>query len=152
ADREALHRMLQHLVSKGVFEEPEPGRFALNEPAREMLGEMGWMGLSLEGIGGRMAGCWSTLLTAVRTGRPAYHEVFGRSFWDDLEAHPEVGASFDALMGPGHGTPDPEVLVNPADWPSIRTVVDVGGGTGSLLAEILRTRPNVRGTLVDLPR
>ena len=30
-------------------------------------------------------------------------------------------------------------------------VVDVGGGTGSLLAEILRKRPTLRGTLVDLP-
>ena len=33
----------------------------------------------------------------------------------------------------------------------MRTVVDVGGGTGALLAEILRARPEVRGTLVDLP-
>ena len=99
-----------------------------------------------------MAGAWSTLLTAVRTGRPAYHEVFGRPFWDDLEAHPDVAESFDALMGPGHGTPDPEILMNPADWATIRTVVDVGGGTGSLLAEALRARPGVRGILVDLPR
>jgi SAM-dependent methyltransferase len=36
-------------------------------------------------------------------------------------------------------------------WESVRTVVDVGGGTGSLLAGILRARPAVRGTLVDLP-
>ena len=34
----------------------------------------------------------------------------------------------------------------------MRTVVDVGGGTGALLAEILRTRPEVRGTLVDFSR
>ena len=54
-------------------------------------------------------------------------------------------------MGPsGHGIPDPEVLVT-GGWESVRTVVDVGGGTGSLLAEILRARPTVRGTLVDLP-
>ena len=54
-------------------------------------------------------------------------------------------------MGPaGHGIPDPEVLVA-GGWESVRTVVDVGGGTGSLLAEILRARPKVRGTLVDLP-
>jgi SAM-dependent methyltransferase len=54
-------------------------------------------------------------------------------------------------MGPsGHGVPDPEVLLN-GDWDSVRTVVDVGGGTGSLLAEILRARPTVRGILVDLP-
>jgi hypothetical protein len=51
------------------------------------------------------------LLRAVRTGAPAYHEVFGRPFWEDLQAHPDIAASFDALMGPaGHGTPDPEVL------------------------------------------
>ena len=149
ADRESLYRVMQHLVSKGVFEEPAPGRFALNDMARGLLENRF---LSLDGIGGRMAGAWSTMLSAVRTGRPAYHEAFGQPFWEDLEAHPDVAASFDALMGPGHGTPDPEVLVNPADWASIRTVVDVGGGTGSLLAEVLRARPAVRGILVDLAR
>ena len=108
-------------------------------------------GLDLGGIGGRMAYAWGSLLNAVRTGRPAYHEVFGRPFWEDLAAHPDISESFDALMGPaGHGTPDPEVLVL-GDWESVHTVVDVGGGTGSLLAEILRKRLAVRGTLVDLP-
>ena len=98
-----------------------------------------------------MAHAWGTLLTAVRTGKPAYHEVFGRPFWDDLAAHPDIAAKFDELMGPaGHGTPDPEVLVS-GGWESVRTVVDVGGGTGALLAEILRARPGVRGTLVDQP-
>ena len=88
----------------------------------------------------------------MRSGKPAYREAFGRGFWEDLEAHPEIAASFDALMGTaGHGVPDWHVLVDPADWESVRTVVDVGGGTGALLAEILRARPEVRGTLVDLP-
>src|SRR5262249_26556102 len=109
-------------------------------------------GLDLEGIGGRMAYAWGSLLAAVRTGGPAYHTIFGRPFWEDLDAHPDIAASFDALMGPaGHGTPDPQVLVA-GGWEAVRTVVDVGGGTGSLLAEILRARPAVRGTLVDLPR
>src|SRR5471032_3494568 len=55
-------------------------------------------------------------------------------------------------MGPGHGVLDSHVLIDPADWESIKTVVDVGGGTGRLLAEVLRARPAVHGTLVDLPR
>ena len=153
SDRDALQRVLRHLVSKGIFLEPQPGVFALNDIARQFLGDGARLGLSLDGIGGRMAGAWSTLPQAVRTGRPAYHEVFGRGFWDDLEAHPKIAEDFDALMGVGgHGVPDPEVLPNPADWPSIRTVVDVGGGSGALLAEILRAHPSVRGTLVDLPR
>src|SRR5947209_9486345 len=150
ADPESLASVLRHLVRKGVFEEPAPGSFALNDAARGLLEDPLLIGLNLDGIGGRMAHAWGTLLTAVRTGRPAYREVFGRPFWEDLRAHPEIAASFDALMGPGHGTPDPEVLIA-GDWDSVRTVVDVGGGTGSLLVEILRAHPTVRGTLVDLP-
>jgi len=97
-----------------------------------------------------MAYVWGSLLDAVKSGVPAYHEMFGRPFWEDLAAHPHIGASFDALMGPGHGTPDPDIPLAHG-WDSIRTVVDVGGGTGAMLAEILRARPRVRGTLVDRP-
>jgi len=152
ADADTLHRVLRHLVGSGVFEEPSPGRFVLNQPADALLDPSTRLGLDLDGIGGRVAYAWGSLLSAVRTGRPAYHEIFGRPFWEDLDAQPEIAASFDALMGPaGHGTPDPEVLVD-GDWESVRTVVDVGGGTGAMLAEILRARPAVRGTLVDLHR
>ena len=151
ADAGALGRVLRHLVGEGVFEEPEPGRFALAEPARALIDPGAQLGLDLDGFGGRMAHAWGSLLTAVRTGRPASAAVFGREFWDDLAAHPELSESFDALMGPpGHGLPDPEVLLA-GDWEAIRTVVDVGGGTGALLAEVLRARPGVLGVLVDLP-
>jgi SAM-dependent methyltransferase len=136
----------------GAFQEVAPSRFALNQAARGLLDPGQRLGLDLEGIGGRFAYAWGTLLKAVRTGAPAYHELFGRSYWEDLDAHPEIAAEFDALMGPaGHGTPDPEVLIN-GDWESVRTVVDVGGGTGSLLAEILRAHPGTQGILVDFPK
>jgi SAM-dependent methyltransferase len=151
ADPDALQRLLRHLVSKGVFEEPEPGRFALNDLASQLPAFR--LGMDLDSFGGRMAGAWSTLLTAVRAGSPAYHEAFGRTFWEDLEAHPQIAADFDLLMGPaGHGAPDPNILADPADWESMRTVVDVGGGTGSFLAAILQAHPHLHGTLVDLPR
>src|SRR5437867_9736902 len=151
AHADSLHRVLRHLVGQGVFEEPSAGRFALNEPARKLLDPSARLGLDLDAFGGRMAHAWGSLLRAVRNGAPAYHEVFGRPFWEDLAAHPDLAASFDALMGPaGHGAPDPEVLVG-GGWETVRTVVDVGGGTGALLAEILRARPAVRGTLVDRP-
>jgi hypothetical protein len=148
---DSLQRVLRHLVGRGVFTEPSPGQFALNGPARLMLGSMFKIGFDLDGFGGRMAHVWGGLLESVRTGEPAYRTIFGRPFWDDLAAHPKLAADFDALMGPpGHGTPDPDVLVS-GGWESVRTVVDVGGGTGALLAEVLRAHPDVRGTLVDVP-
>jgi SAM-dependent methyltransferase len=151
-DPYALHRVLTHLVTKGVFEEPADGRFRLNDPARGLLDPALHIGLDLDGIGGRMAHAWGTLLTYVRTGAPGYQERFGLPFWEDLDAHPEVGATFDALIGPtGHGLPSPEVQIT-SGWESVRSVVDVGGGTGAMLAQLLRKWPELRGTLVDLPR
>lgn len=150
-DATYLGLVLRHLAASGVFEEPAPGRFALNDAARPLLEPAVRLGLDLDGIGGRMAHGWGTLLTLVRTGRPGYADVFGRPFWDDLGAHPAIGADFDALMGPrGHGAPDPDVLLD-EDWAAVKTVVDVGGGTGAMLAAILQAHPHLTGTLVDLP-
>src|SRR5690349_8953421 len=144
SDRRALHALLAHLVGQGVFSEPEPGVFAMNDAARELQQPF----LDLSGIGGRMAHAWGTLETFVRTGRPGYAERFGLPWWDDLAAHPELGAEFDELMGlAGHGTPDVDF---PIDWTGIETVVDVGGGTGALLSALLE-RHAVKGILVDLP-
>ena len=55
ADAESLGRVLRHLVGKGLFEEREHGRFALNEDARALLDPGMRVGLDLDGIGGRMA-------------------------------------------------------------------------------------------------
>jgi hypothetical protein len=138
-DPGALHAVLGHLVAQGVFAEPSPGKFAVNPF------------VDLDGIGGRMSHTWGTLLDYVRTGQPAYQRVFGRPFWEDLAAHPRIAAEFDALMGPaGHGVPDYDVELT-GGWDTVRTVVDVGGGTGALLAALLKRHPAARGILVDLP-
>src|SRR5688500_4898816 len=119
-----LNRVLRHLAVKGVFQETAPGRFALNAAARELLDPGMRLMLDLDGFGGRMAHAWSTLLKVVRTGQPAYYELFGRPFWEDLEAHPKIAAEFDALMGPaGHGTPDTNFPIA-GGWESVRSVVD----------------------------
>jgi 2,7-dihydroxy-5-methyl-1-naphthoate 7-O-methyltransferase len=148
-DADALHAVLGYLVSKGVFVEESPGRFACNRPAEQLANPRRF--LDLEGIGGRMAHAWGTLLDYVRTGQPAYATVFGQPFWEDLAAHPRIAADFDALMGPaGHGVPDFDIELT-GGWERVRTIVDVGGGTGAMLACLLRRHPEVRGILVDFP-
>ena len=148
-DADALHAVLGYLAGKGVFVEEPPGRFACNRAAEQLANPSRF--LDLEGIGGRMAHTWGTLLDYVRTGQPAYATVFGRPFWEDLAAHPRIAADFDALMGPaGHGAPDYDLELS-GGWDRVASMVDVGGGTGALLASLLRRHPEVRGTLVDLP-
>src|SRR2546428_4409557 len=150
-DRYALHRALTSLADKGVFEETAPGRFALNQVSRGLLDPRQRIGLDLNGIGGRMAHAWGTLLDYVRTGKPAYHEIFGLPFWEDLDAHPEIAASFDDLIGPtGHGAPNPEFQIS-GGWGGAPHVGDGGGGTGAMLAGGLCIRPGGHGKVVGLP-
>ena len=53
---ESLGRLLRHLVGKGVFTEPAPGRFALNEPARGLMDSSG----ALASISMASAAGWRT--------------------------------------------------------------------------------------------
>ncbi len=156
-----LSRIVGHLTGHGLFDATPagastgsgngPGTVALTEAGRQLRGESARLMYGLDGLGGRFAHSWSLLLDATRRGTPLYAETFGRPFWEDLAAHPELGAEFDALMGPaGHGEPDPRILPEPA-WAGVSSIVDVGGGAGFKLAALLLARSDLTGTLVELP-
>ena len=149
ADPEALARMLRHLVAHGVFAEPRPGRFAANQTAAMLrTGQPGAVWLDLDGFGGRMDLAFTGLAHTVRTGEPAWEQVFGLPFWDYLDANPAISASFDATMAVDGGNID---VAERYDWAAVRHVADIGGGTGTLIAEVLQRNPGLRGTLADLP-
>lgn len=152
ADTDALTRLLRHLVNHGVFSEPRPGEFAVNQVAALLraghpAGVRTW--LDLDGFGGRMDLAFTGLAHTVRTGEPAWAQVFGQPFWQYLDANPEISAAFDQTMAVGHSYW--ATIVDGFDWSAITHVVDVGGGTGALLAAVLTRNPGLRGTLLDLP-
>jgi hypothetical protein len=149
---DALARLLRHLVCRGIFTEQEPGRFAVNAPAALLASGHpagARASLDLGGFGGQMDLAFTGLMHTVHTGEPAWETVFGAPFWPYLAANPEMSGSFDAMMATGA-----DYVTDAAkgyDWSGVRHVVDVGGGTGVLLAEVLRAHPDIQATLVDLP-
>jgi hypothetical protein len=150
ADADLVELVLRHLGSVGVIDTDEDGRHRLAPAALGLTEGMFATMLDVDHIGGRFSGAWATLPEVVRTGRPAYARMYGLPFWEDIAAHPELGAEFDAMMGEGHHLADPDVL--PAgDLADVTAVVDVGGGTGTLLKGILQAYPHLGGILVDLP-
>lgn len=147
---DALGRLLRHLACHGVFAEPSSGRFTINETADLLRSDhpSGMRGrLDLNGFGGRMDLVFTELMRTIRTGQPAWEAVFGAPFWNYLAADPTMAASFDAMMASSERT----TAATGYDWSGVRHVVDVGGGTGGLLAEVLRANTGIRATLVDLP-
>ncbi|MFI5837382.1 methyltransferase [Micromonospora sp. NPDC051300] len=150
-DPAALGRLLRHLTHRDVFVEPSPDVFALTDVG-ELLCDRDGGGrgadLDLGGLGARMDLAWAGLPHAIRTGDPGYGAVHGRDFWADLDAHPERRAYFDALMLSQQRFTAPQVTAL-YPWAEVAHVVDVGGGAGGLLREVLGAHPHLRGTLVD---
>src|SRR5258708_24301359 len=88
-DPDALHAVLGHLVSQGVFTEESPGRFACNQAA-EQLASVPF--LHLAGISARMATTPGTLHHYVRTGHPPHKQDCAPPSRADLGCRPAISA------------------------------------------------------------
>jgi hypothetical protein len=146
-DADVLHRLLRALASDGVFEEREPGTFALNAGSEPLL-EPGWSAFA-HLFGGVFYGAIADLAEAARTGAATFKDAFGAGFWPWLAEHPDERAIFDRAMSGGKHR-NAERLAE-LDWADGEVVVDVGGGNGALLVGLLQRRPGLRGVILDLP-
>src|SRR6266567_716508 len=151
-DPSALRRIMRALCAVGVFAETASGQFALTSVGQLLRSDV----LSSHRAGVLfMAGpvrwrCWSQLLDAVKTGENRSQSLLGMQLFDYYAANPAESKLRDDAMrsfSAAHGA----ALVATIDIGKARLVVDVGGGTGALLAAILTAHPDVRGVLFDLP-
>jgi SAM-dependent methyltransferase len=147
----SLQRVLRALASVGVFTEVSPGSFALT-PLAELLqpetpGSMRALAIMYAEEQYR---AWGDLLHSVRTGETAFEQQFGIGYFEYLAQHPESDRVFnEAMTGWTHQLVS--AVVDTYDFSPFRTVVDVGGGYGALLAAILQRNSGTRGILFDLP-
>src|ERR1700754_4237096 len=136
-----LRRVLRALVAAGVFTELEDGRFAANDAAAALRAAApGRMRDVVLNFGAEMYRAFGDLLHTVRTGETAFDAVFGAPLFEYYAAHPQAEASAAARMlartlPVASAFAASDVLRQP------RTLVDVGGGTGTLLAKVLTDRP-----------
>lgn len=146
-EADVLHRLLRALASDGVFAEEEPGVFR-NTDGSELLRRTGWAEFA-HLFGGVFYQAVADLDRAARTGTATFPDTFGSDFWSWLGARAEERAVFDRAMAGGKER-SAERLAD-LEWRDGETVVDVGGGNGTLLVELLRHRSELRGIVFDLP-
>jgi hypothetical protein len=148
-----LYRVLRVLAGLGVFAADAGGRFGLT-PVGELLRSD--VPGSMKAVATYVCDPWSwtpwaDLAGAVRTGRPVFDTVFGEGVFDYLAKHPNEAATFDAGMT-GFSQQAAAAVTAAYDFSGLGTVVDVGGGHGSLLLAVLKANPGVRGVVFDAPQ
>jgi hypothetical protein len=151
-DVAALGRIMRALCSLGIFSQEASGHFALTPVgvllrsdlpqsfragAQFMTGPVRWR-------------CWSDLLETIRTGKNRPESLFGMQLFNFYAAHPVESKVHDDAMRSFSAT-HTTALLNAIELKDARCVIDVGGGTGELLAAVLKKHSFLRGVLFDLP-
>jgi hypothetical protein len=146
-----LHQIARALVGIGVLCDDNAGdehRFALTEVGELLRGDhpRSQRGAAIY-FGGTSYRAYSGLADAISTGGIAFDLVFGMPYYDYLDENPELAEYYHqliALPGAGHA------INGLFEFSRHHTLVDVGGGSGTLLADILFLNPDLRGILHDL--
>lgn len=149
---DALYRVLRLLASAGVFAELPGKAFGLTPMSQLMrTGVPGSLRDFAVWIGNPFHfKVWGEMGHSVRTGQPAVERVTGKVCFDAIFGDPEVAYDFNMAMTTFSRMIAPAVI-EAYDFSGIGTLMDVAGGHGAILCEILTAYPNMKGILFDLP-
>ncbi len=147
----ALYRIMRLLAAEGVFRETSRLGFVLTDVGATLCSSRPHSPRDLIRMLNREPYlAFSRLSHSVRTGEPAFNDVFGKPRFDWLAEHPEQAAIFQrAMISLDQGAN--EAAADAYDFDPFASVVDVGGGHGQLLRAILSRHPHLAGLLFDLP-
>lgn len=148
ADPDALARLLRGMASIGLFRRTAPRTYALTSVTDCLRSDVPYSLRQMAVLDGEeVFRSFADILHTVRTGVPAFDMLYGEPFYDYLNGNHAVAATFAEAM---NANQVPATL--PAcDLSDVDTLVDVGGGSGGLLTEVLTTHPLMRGVLLELP-
>jgi hypothetical protein len=152
ASEDGVYRLLRALGGVGLFTETEGRRFTLANLGtplrRDVAGSVrGFARFVGHEINGRP---WGQFIHSVKTGMPSFDLVFGAPVFEYLATQPEAAAIMNEAMTSLSLT-EARAVVSAYDFRGINMLVDVGGGHGLLLAEVLKANPAMRAILFELP-
>jgi O-methyltransferase domain/Dimerisation domain len=148
-NRRALHRLLRVLTAIGVLAQDEDEHFRntdLGEALRSDYAHNHALFLAAPYAFRSLAGLEETLVT----GRPSFETIEGKKFYQFLAENPEASTAYHAAVNASSAKVAAGVL-SAYDFSGVRRLVDVGGGQGHFLRELLLGCPELSAVLVDFP-
>ncbi len=150
-DSDALYRILRALASKGIFKEIQPKCFSMTNLGTFLCNDMmGSLRNYILMLGEEHYQTWGSLLDSVNTGNSAFEQIYEMDVYSYYLEDPNASNIFELAMTELSVKED-EAILNAYDFSEIKSLVDVGGGLGSLLSAIVDNYPQITGTLLEQP-
>ena len=147
-----LHRLLSCLAGIGIFAEVEDGTFEMTARAAELRsGVPGSVRSLVLWYGGESFKAWGNLLHSLGTGETAFNHTYGSGPFDYMGRHPETAAIFNEAMTEWT-VGESEAIMRAYDFAGFHKVVDIGGGQGLFIGDVLKAHPGLDGVLFELPQ
>lgn len=145
-----LYRLLRALASVGVFAESAGGVFGMTPMAHLLRDDQpGSLRSTAMLYGDEVVwDAYGRLSHAVTSGRTAFDHLYGQPFYDYLGRHAATATLFQEAMT-GFSEQEAGAILAVWDFPTVRTIVDVGGGQGALVAALLSAHPRLQAVIFD---
>lgn len=144
-----LYRMMRALAGVGIFKEIKDKMFS-NTPLSECLKVNRLKPAALFFESAWHNRLWDELLYSVENEKTASDKVFGKPIFEWLVDNPEEGEIFHRANAM-KASSSHRVIVEVYDFHGINSLMDVGGGYGNLMIEILKVYPHINGIIAELP-
>jgi O-methyltransferase/methyltransferase family protein len=147
----SLYRVLRSLAAVGIFRETDPRVFDLTPYAEALRSNVpnsfrnGAIFMGEEWLWNVMG----QMLYSVKTGKSAWARVHGSDAFEYLAKNPDHHEIFNRAMTEMTMSAAP-AIVEAYDFSPFKTIVDIAGGHGYLLSQILKATPKLRGVLFDV--
>lgn len=149
----SLYRVLRAVASLGVFTEQENQKFALNANAEPLLSNRPNSMRDMTIFMGEdwHWEVWGKTMYSVRTGKSAWAEMHGEDVFGYFKENSEALGIFNRAMT-SLSALSTKAVIEAYDFTGINTLIDIAGGHGRLLTDILEANPSTRGVLFDMPQ
>jgi hypothetical protein len=149
-DEQTFRRVVRGLIALGLCSELEPERYGLSDLG-EFLRADHPRSLRARILFNTevLSPIWGRMLDTTRTGTSGALGALGMPFYEYLQQQPEIGALFDRTMADAIRY-RVEGALDAYDFAGFRKVVDVGGGNGAFMVEMLKRSPRLQGVVFDL--
>jgi hypothetical protein len=149
--QQSLYRALRAAAANGIFIEHAGEKFSHNAVSRLLKSDhaYSWKGMATMWNHPSCLQGWSAFAQCLQDGRSGIQHAFGKTLYEHLEEIPGGTLAFSDAMISNSAHPSLSIA-HQFTFDRYKTIMDLGGGIGTLLCAVLQANPHLHGIIYEI--